>query len=304
VNDQANRWLELSAEVPRQDVEAAEDALLAAGALSVTLADAADAPVLEPGPGETPLWPAVTVTGLFPGERDALELLALLSGSRPGPEWRVSGLADRAWEREWLRDFHPTCFGRRLWVVPSTATPPEDGLHIRLDPGLAFGTGTHPTTALCLEWLDALADASCGLGGRLVVDYGCGSGILAIAALRLGAAIAIAVDNDPQALIATRENALANEVSGRIVSCAPEALPGALAGRRADVLVANILAGPLVSLAPEFTRILAPGGRMALSGILSGQQGPVLAACRNGFHMDAPVEKAGWVRLQGTRKES
>jgi len=301
VNEHAYRWIELSAVVTRDDVEATEDCLLEAGALSVTLADAEDAPVLEPGPGETPLWPSVTVTGLFPAERDPLEILARLAGARPGAGWRVAGLEDRAWEREWLRDFRPMRFGERLWVVPSGMAPPEAGVVVHLDPGLAFGTGTHPTTALCLEWLDGLGPA---LEGALVVDYGCGSGILAIAALCLGAGEAVGVDNDPQALVASRDNAAANRVGERLSVCLPKDAGTRLGDRRADVLVANILAAPLVELAPVFARHVRCGGRIALSGILCGQQEAVLASVGRYFRMDPPESSSGWVRLTGIRKES
>ena len=301
MNEHAYRWIELSAVVPTEHVEATEDCLLESGALSVTLADAEDTPVLEPGPGETPLWPSVTVTGLFPAERDPLEILARVAAARPDAGWRVAGLEDRAWEREWLRDFRPMRFGGRLWVVPSGMAAPEEGVVVHLDPGLAFGTGTHPTTALCLEWLDGLGPA---LDGAFLIDYGCGSGILAIAALRLGAGEALGVDNDPQALVATRDNAAANGVADRLSACLPDdtsTLPG---GRLADVLVANILAAPLVELAPVFARHVRSGGRIALSGILCGQQDAVLASVGRYFHMDPPESSSGWVRLSGIRKES
>jgi len=301
VNEHPYRWIELSAVVSREDVEATEDCLLGAGALSVTLADAQDVPVLEPGPGETPLWPSVTVTGLFPAELDALEILARLAGERPAARWRVAGLEDRPWEREWLRDFRPMRFGQRLWVVPSGMTAPGDGVVVHLDPGLAFGTGTHPTTALCLEWLDGLGAS---LEDAFVIDYGCGSGILAIAALRLGAGESLAVDNDPQALVATRDNAAANGVAGWLSTCLPEEAGARLGGRQADVLVANILAAPLVELAPVFAGHVRSGGRIALSGILSGQQEAVLASAGRYFTMDPPESSSGWVRLSGIRKEN
>jgi ribosomal protein L11 methyltransferase len=281
-------------------VDAAENALIEAGALAVTLCDAGDAPVLEPGPGETPLWPAVRVTGLFPGSGDALALVARLAAALPGTQWHVQGLGERAWEREWLKDFRPRRFGTRLWVAPLDVTAPEDGVVLRLDPGLAFGTGHHDTTALCLEWLDGLAGGD-RLAGAVVVDYGCGSGILAIAALKLGAARAVAVDNDPQALAATTANAARNGVGERLTACAPEGLDAALGGRPADVLVANILAGPLVELAPRFAAALGRGGRIALSGILAGQEARVLSACAPDFEMDAPCTREEWIRLQGTR---
>jgi ribosomal protein L11 methyltransferase len=298
-------WLQVSADVTREAAALAEDVLVEAGAVSVTLQDAADDPVLEPAPGETPLWPRLTITGLFAGEADPLTILAAVHERIPGVEWRVASLADRAWEREWLRDFRPLRFGRRLAVVPTGMTPPADTVVLRLDPGLAFGTGTHPTTALCLEWLDALSVAAGHspppLAGALVLDYGCGSGILAIAALLLGAAEAVAVDLDPQALLATRANAAANGVATRISICAPEALPTVLGGRKADILVANILAGPLQALLPDFAKRLVTGGSMALSGILAGQESAVSGAAAHWFRLDPPTVRDDWVRLTGQR---
>jgi ribosomal protein L11 methyltransferase len=298
-------WLQVSASVARETAALAEDLLVAAGALSVTLQDAADDPVLEPAPGETPLWPRLTITGLFGGATDPLAILAVLHDRVPGAEWRVTALADRAWEREWLRDFRPLRFGRRLAVVPTGMTPPAGSAVLRLDPGLAFGTGSHPTTALCLEWLDELSAAAgntpAPLAGALVLDFGCGSGILAIAALLLGAAEAIAVDLDPQALLATRANAQTNAVAARISACAPGDLPTVLAGRKADILVANILAGPLQTLLPDFAANTAAGGFIALSGILVGQEAALSAAAEKWFRLDPPAVRDDWVRLAGQR---
>jgi ribosomal protein L11 methyltransferase len=298
-------WLELTTTVDRELADLAEASLFAAGALSVTFQDAADAPVLEPAPGETPLWPTLNVTGLFPGDSDPLAALAAVHDSVPGAEWRVSSLTDRAWEREWLRDFGPLRFGRRLAVVPGGMPPPAGTTEVRLDPGLAFGTGTHPTTALCLEWLDGLAepalDGSTPLRDALVVDYGCGSGILAIAALRLGAAEAIAIDLDAQALLATRANAAVNGVAGKLRAAMPAELAAMLDGRKADILVANILAGPLQQLLPQFAAALREGGLLALSGILVGQESALMAAAEPLFRLDAPAMREDWVRLSGRR---
>jgi ribosomal protein L11 methyltransferase len=299
-------WLQVSTTVAREQADPAEALLLAAGALSVTLQDAADEPVLEPAPGETPLWSTVTVTGLFAGDTDPLAVLAGLHDQIPGAAWRVSSLPERAWEREWLRDFRPMKFGRRLAVVPTGMIAPVDSVVLRMDPGLAFGSGTHPTTRLCLEWLDGLSvargNAPPPLEGATVVDYGCGSGILALAALMLGAAEAIAVDLDPQALLATRANAKLNGVAARIVGCTPGKLPAVLEKRKADILVANILAGPLRQLLAEFATSLAAGGRVALSGILVGQEQALSAAAEPWFRLDRPVIRQGWVRLSGRRK--
>lgn len=301
-------WLQISADLKQGQAERAEEALVSAGALSVTLQDAADDPVLEPAPGETPLWPSLRVTGLFDGGADPLAVLATLHSQVPGAEWRVASLAERAWEREWLRDFRPLRFGHRLAVVPTGMNAPADTVALRLDPGLAFGTGTHPTTALCLEWLEALStnqdNARPPLEGALVLDYGCGSGILAIAALLLGAREAIAVDIDPQALLATRSNAAINAVAGRISSCAPDALPAVLEGRKADILVANILAGPLEALLGQFAATLAPGGRLALSGILAGQETALAIAAKRWFRLEQPAMREDWVRLSGQRNRT
>lgn len=261
--------------------------------------------MLEPAPGTAPLWPRLTVTGLFAGDADPLAVLAAVHARVPGAEWRVDSLAGRSWEREWLRDFRPLRFGR-LAVVPAAMTPPADSVALRLDPGLAFGTGAHPTTALCLEWLDALAssagEAQPQLAGGLVLDYGCGSGILAIAALLLGATEAVAVDLDPQALLATRDNAAINGVAGRITTCAPAELPTVLRGRKADILVANILARPLQALLPDFAERLAAGGMIALSGILVGQEATLAALAEPWFRLDRPATRDDWVRLSGRRK--
>lgn len=300
-------WLEVSATLPRERAEAAEAELLAAGAMAVTLLDAEDQPVLEPAPGETPLWPTLRITGLFPGDADPLQVVAELSRLAPGVDWRPSRLAGRTWEREWLRDFGPLRFGRRLAVVPGGQEAPGGSVVVRLDPGLAFGTGTHPTTALCLEWLDGLAPPSPSparespLASALVVDYGCGSGILAIAALKLGAVAAIGVDLDPQALLATRANAAANDVAARLAACAPEGLDAVLGGRKADILLANILAGPLHELLPEFAARLRPGGQLALSGILADQAEALARRAASWFEIERPEIRAEWARLSGRR---
>ena len=204
-------WQQFVMDLDGLDADAVEMVLERHGAQSVTLTDAGDRPVLEPAPGETPLWSQSRITGLFAADADIDALIGDIETTFQidrCPEHRVETIADRAWEREWLKDFGPMQFGRRLWVLPGDAAAPDDAVTVRLDPGLAFGTGTHPTTALCLEWLDRLK-----LEGRTVLDYGCGSGILAIAALKLGAASAVAMDIDPQAVLATKDNATNNGVA-------------------------------------------------------------------------------------------
>jgi ribosomal protein L11 methyltransferase len=297
-------WLQLVFESDRTQAPALEDALLEIGALSVTLLDSADEPVFEPGVGETPLWQATRVLALFEAEAPAgtaaldnqtATLIAALQQHLPPPPWRAEHLEDQAWERAWMADFQPMRFGRRLWICPSWAEAPDPtGIVLALDPGLAFGTGTHPTTALCLEWLDSQELHDC-----VVVDYGCGSGILAIAALLLGASRAIAVDNDPQALVATRDNAERNGIAPeRLITCLPGQLPDDC---RADVMVANILAGPLQTLAPLLTGLTRAGGRLALSGILAEQAEAVAAAYRPAFELQPPAISQEWVRIDGVK---
>lgn len=271
------------------------------GAYSITLSDAGNNPVLEPGPGETPLWADTRITGLFSldADLDALrtELLAELELTRLPPH-RVEMLADRAWEREWLIDFGPMKFGERLWISPGESKiEQDDAVIVRLDPGLAFGTGTHATTALCLEWLDGLL-----LGGKTMLDYGCGSGILAIAALKLGCRAATAMDIDPQAVIATRQNAESNDVAKHLQVCgSADDVEGCF-----DVVVANILAGPLVQFAESITSRLSGHGMLTLSGVLCEQAAPVMAAYAPWIEFGEPEfrEQDGqtWSRLTGTRR--
>jgi ribosomal protein L11 methyltransferase len=285
-------FLQLTLSIGSADPAPFEDALLAAGAASITLEDAADDPVLEPPPGSTPLWPRVRIKALFDSAADAGALRALFANAT------FEHIADRAWEREWLKDFHPMRFGRRLWICPGGQRPQLDDSAeaqclIELDPGLAFGTGTHPTTALCLEWLDGAQ-----LRGKSVVDYGCGSGVLAIAALKLGAASTLAIDIDPQALIATRENAARNHVVGHLTV----ALPEAASRGQAEIVLANILAEPLVELAPSFAERVAPGGSIVLSGILRGQAPPVASRYAAWFDMRPAVIREDWALLHGVRR--
>ena len=294
-------WLQFVMNLDSLDPADVEDAFLRLGACSVTLSDAGDDPVLEPGPGETPLWSNTRITGLFTSDADLDIFRAALQnelGVERLPAHRIETLEDRAWEREWLRDFGPMRFGQRLWICPTSHEPPGgDAVVVRLDPGLAFGTGTHPTTALCLEWLDGI-----DLAGKTVLDYGCGSGILAIAALKLGAASATGMDIDPQAVIASRQNAADNGVAENL------ALAGDDAGieGRFDVIVANILAGPLVQFADSITSRLAGRGMLALSGVLCEQAHEVRAAYAPWIEFDAPAfrEQDGqtWSRLTGRRR--
>lgn len=291
-------WLQISLQIEGADADEAAEALEILGAVAVTLEDAEDSPLLEPAPGETPLWPHVIVTGLF-GADDPQRFFALQEnavwGLRKG--FHLSRVLERAWEREWLKDFHPMRFGRHLWVCPGDQPPPghdDQAITLKLDPGLAFGTGTHPTTALCLEWLEARRPV-----GLRVVDFGCGSGILAIAAALLGAQSVHALDIDPQALSATINNARRNEVDQKIrVSAASGPIPDC------DLVVSNILAGPLMELAPVFARALQAGAGIVLSGILAGQADAVADAFGPWFHIDDRTERDGWVCLAGHRLET
>jgi ribosomal protein L11 methyltransferase len=300
-------FLQFTLDIGARDPEPYEDALFELGALSVTLGDAADDPVLEPAPGATPLWPTVVVQAVFPAEadigaiREALGHAANLDARLVAAKSKFDVVADRAWEREWLKDFRPMRFGRRLWVCPGGQRPASadagaDSVLVELDPGLAFGTGTHATTALCLDWLES--GANDWLGGASIIDYGCGSGILAIAALRLGAARAVAMDIDPQALLATRENAERNGVLANVGVTAATDCNGVVA----DVLVANILAGPLVTLAPQLAERVRPGGRIAVSGLLLDQADAVTAAYRPWFDIGLTGARDGWGILTGCRR--
>ena len=290
-------WLQLRLAISPEQAPALEDTLLEIGAVSVTFMDAEDQPIFEPDLGTTPLWSHTHLLALFEADVDEDHLLAhlqLLIGGEL-PEHQLERIEDQDWERSWMDNFQPMRFGQRLWIVPSWHAAPEpDAVNLLLDPGLAFGTGTHPTTALCLEWLDAQQ-----LQGRQVLDFGCGSGILAIAALLLGAELAVGTDIDIQAIEASRDNAGRNGIDpARFPLYLPEQLPDG----QADVVVANILAGPLVELAGQIGERVKPGGLLALSGILAEQAEEVRAAYADKFDLDPTVEKDGWVRITGIRR--
>ena len=280
--------------------DAVEAALLKIGALSITFADHGDEPVLEPMPGEIRLWSDTLVRALFPESADTacdavanLNHLATTLGPHITRTARLRAVEAEVWERAWLKDWKPMRFGRRLWVIPRNAQVPTDpaAVVVRLDPGLAFGTGTHPTTALCLQILDSLP-----IGGRTVIDYGCGSGILGIAALKLGAAHATAVDLDPQALQATRENAIGNDVSSNITI---QNIEGAL--RTSYCVMANILADPLIGLAPTLAAACEPGGHLLLSGLLKSQAYAVNAAYAPKLDKVQLIERDEWCCIYARR---
>lgn len=289
-------WLELSVQVSRQNASLIESLLQNQPVLAVTLTDDADDPVLEPGVGETPLWPSVCVTALFDGDtpvESLARLLSLVPGVDRPQQVSFRKLEDQQWERVWLDRFKPMQFGCDLWIVPGDQEAPVEARHIlRLDPGLAFGTGTHPTTRLCLQWMDGhdFQDQS-------VIDYGSGSGVLGIVAGIKGASQVVCVDNDPQALIASKDNAIRNNVADRLQVF----LPNEFNEQTADVMLANILAGPLIELAPRLMSSLRTGGWLVLSGILEEQADEVIAAYRQEIPDIRKEIDDGWVRLQGRK---
>ncbi len=292
-------WLQLRLDARRDNVAELEELLLATGAVAVTLEDNADQPLLEPGVGETPLWNQTRLTGLYPADTDMKRVLGdipdhLLQQANQ----RVEILEDKDWEREWMQHYQPMQFGHRLWVCPSWLEPPDPrAVNLLLDPGLAFGTGTHPTTALCLRQLDTMS-----LAGQTVVDYGCGSGILGVAALKLGAILALGVDNDPQALTASQDNAARNGIAPEIFSVAfPEKVDQRAWEQRAEVVIANILAGPLMDLSATLLHFLKPGGTLLLSGLLQNQAGKLCAHYADRLPLRVVGESDGWVCLRGDR---
>jgi len=289
-------WLQISVVVTDDQVEIFSDAFTTIGALSVTVLDAGDEPLLEPAPGETPLWSRVRLVALFAADNDETALRNALQAQLPllSTDIQIETLDDRDWSNTWRDTFGAMQFGERLWVCPVGESPSQtDAIVVHMDPGMAFGTGTHATTAMCLHWLDAHPPVN-----LRVLDYGCGSGILAIAAHKLGAMNVTAVDIDPQALQATQENARRNVCDESIEVLHPDKLEV----QTVDLLVANILANPLIELATVFTRQVPSGGRIILTGILAEQADAVMTAYRNTFVFEAPVHKEEWVLLEGSRK--
>ena len=288
-------WLQVRLALTPAQAETYEDLMLELGAVSVTFMDAEDQPIFEPDLGTTPLWSQTHLLALFEGDTDAAALEQRVQLLANGLTYELERLEDQEWERSWMDNFQPMRFGQRLWIVPSWHEAPEpEAVNLLLDPGLAFGTGTHPTTSLCLQWLDGEP-----VQGLQVLDFGCGSGILAIAALLLSAERAVGTDIDVQALEASRENANRNGIDPARF---PLYLPADLPGEPADVVVANILAGPLVGLAEQITRLTRIGGRLALSGILAEQAEDVRAAYAGCFDLEPTATLDGWVRISGTRR--
>ncbi|RJL36849.1 50S ribosomal protein L11 methyltransferase [Pectobacterium carotovorum] len=293
-------WIQLKINTSGKVAEQLGDVMMESGAVSVTFQDTHDTPVFEPLPGETRLWGDTDAIALYDAETDMNAVIAMLEQEPllgAGFKHKIEQLEDKDWEREWMDNFHPMQFGKRLWICPSWREIPDPtAVNVMLDPGLAFGTGTHPTTALCLQWLDGL-----DLEGKTIIDFGCGSGILAIAALKLGAARAIGIDIDPQAIQASRDNAQRNGVSERLELYLPKDQPADLS---ADVVVANILAGPLRELAPLISDLPKAGGYLGLSGVLATQAEGVAEAYADKFTLDPVAEREEWCRITGQRRAS
>lgn len=293
-------WIQLKINTTNQYAEQFSDLLEESGAVSVTFQDTYDNPVFEPLPGETRLWGNTDVIGLYDADIDTHQLISMLQGSPLFSDeitYKIEQLEDKDWEREWMDNFHPMKFGQKLWICPSWREVPDpNAVNVMLDPGLAFGTGTHPTTSLCLQWLDSL-----DLKDKTVIDYGCGSGILAIAALKLGAKSVIGVDIDPQALQASRDNAERNHVSEQLSLFLAKDLPANL---EADIVVANILAGPLKELEPNIEILVKPNGLVGLSGILATQADSVYQAYQADFQLDPIVTLDEWCRITGRKNQS
>lgn len=291
-------WWQLTVQCSQQELEQTEDILLELGAISLTLSDAHNNPIYEPLPGDTPVWPVLQVTGLFEQTRPLEDIYDDLVKILPGHQLSTidrQQLQDEAWERTFLDRYKPIKFGDRLWICPSWHRPPvAEASNIILDPGLAFGTGSHPTTALCLEFLDQHPPLE-----KTVIDYGCGSGILAIAAYKLGASRISSIDIDPQALLATAKNAERNAIDPAQMNIS---LPDKLTPNPVDYLMANILSGPLIDLEPKFSQLTRPGSQLLLSGILAAQQNDIVDAYQEHFNLEPVKIKDDWCRVTGIRK--
>jgi len=288
-------WYQLQIEQCHRDgIEELSEALEETGALSITLTDKNDDPVLEPEPGTTPLWPDVIINALYDDEQLAQLALQQFQQSHPQFNYSMNTVADQDWERAWMEDFKPQRFGHRLWICPSWCEPPDpEAVNLILDPGLAFGTGTHPTTSLCLNWLDQ-AD----LHDKTVIDYGCGSGILALAAIKLGATHVQAIDIDPQALQATKNNAERNAIKDEYLTIG---LPAILT-TPVNTVIANILLAPLMRLANDFHTLLGDKGTLVVSGILTEQAPELIAIYRLLFDHLEQHNADGWSLLVFEKK--
>ena len=290
-------WLQINCQTSEQFSTEVEKLMESAGALSITMRDAEDTPVLEPLPGETPLWDKIIITALFDADKNLTNLEQQLISNQSNfdiSNISLEKLENQDWVRVWMKDFHPMKFGDKLWIYPSNyQIPDDDSVKIHLDPGLAFGTGTHPTTALCLEWLDQNHPKSLN-----VVDYGCGSGILAVAAAKLGAKHIIATDIDPQGLTATIENMARNNIKTETISCyLPEDCPQ----KPVDLVIANILCGPLIELFPTLVALTKPEGKLVLSGLLENQKDQLIDVYSSSFKQFDVKSHDNWVRISATK---
>jgi len=294
-------WIQIKADITPNIAEAMEESLLAAGASAVTMEDAHDQPILEPERGTTPLWEKTIITGLFSADEDTEQIKTIAHNvfcglsSETFPDCKIEILENQDWTRKWMEHFEPIHIGSRLWICPSWRDVPDNNaVNLMLDPGLAFGTGTHPTTFLCLKWLDAAS-----LENRDIIDYGCGSGILGIAGLLLGAKNVIAVDNDPQALLATKDNANRNNITEDLIKAY---LPDETPQEPADIVIANILAKPLYELKSRIGALCKTNGQVILSGILEHQAAELSEFYSDTFTMAPIIIEDGWARLTGTKK--
>ena len=295
-------WVQITLSSSPENSEFLEDMLLLCGAGAVSMLDGADQPVFEPIKGTTPLWQDTQVMGLFEADTDGDALLDYLGNgwlaafaNTPFPNYKLEILEDKDWERQWMDRFEPLQFGSRLWVCPSWKPVPDPmAVNLMLDPGLAFGTGSHPTTALCLQWI-----AEQDWQGKTVIDYGCGSGILAIGTILMGAERVLGVDNDTQALTATKDNAQRNGIAAQAI---PVFLPEDTPQEAVDVMLANILAGPLIDMAAHLAELTKAKGLITLSGILEHQADAVVEAYSPWFDMHTVVSKDEWVRIDGIKR--
>ncbi|WP_089605573.1 50S ribosomal protein L11 methyltransferase [Acinetobacter piscicola] len=298
------KWLQIHITVEQAQVDFTETLLSSLGAVSVTLDDAENQDLLEPLPGETPLWNKVIVTGIYAQEDDEqIDVAALETFIRtqmPEAPMRSEFLEDQEWERTWMDAYEPIQIGEKYWIVPEWMEPPEaDAVNIKLDPGLAFGTGNHASTFLCLQWLGKI-----DVKDKVVIDYGCGSGILGVAALLLGAQKVYATDIDPQAVLATKQNAELNGVLDKLYVGLPEEFNQELSGQKADVFVANILAGPLMALAAEFSTLIKSEGEFALAGVIEEQVTDVSNVYSEFFDIvDVEKRDENWCRISGSRQK-
>lgn len=288
-------WIQINVGTTEKKAPKISNILSGFGAQSVTYMDKEDMPVYEPAPGETKLWTKTMVTGLFEADINPQPIIDFLTKTYGKKiTLRVEQLEDKDWVREWMDNFHPIKCGNKLWICPSWCEiPDKNAVNVMLDPGLAFGTGTHPTTYMCLCWLDSL-----DFTNKKVIDFGCGSGILAVSAIKLGAQEVYGIDIDPQAIEASLENAKRNNCADQIKLYLPNETPSEL---QADILVANILAGSLRELAPTIAGMVKPNGVFAISGIINSQVEEITQIYQKYFKLNPPVLKEEWCLISGVK---